>query len=414
MERRRPLTGVRILDLTNLYTGPYCTMILAGLGAEIIQIERPGIGNLIRNNAPFVGPKGISMERKTPEDMTLIMLKRGRDKKSITLNLKTHKGKQIFKDLVKISDVVIENFTYGVMQRLGLAYEDLKPLNPGIVYCSITGFGHESLNRERGSYDIVGQAMSGFMAVTGSPDGPPMSAGILLGDALPAIFSALGIMAALYHKKQTGQGQKIDMAQRDCLLALICDEAFEIYEKIGLPLRVGNRTQRFAPYNAYETKDGYVVFGVVTEEQFQNLLRVIGREELIGDPRYASHPKRLKVVDELDEIILQWSRTKKKDEAVDALLQRKIPCGPVLEINELGNDPDLERRKMLVDLIHPTLGVIEGVKGPGFPIKLSECPHDFDQPAPYLGQHNEEIYGDLLGYDETAIEKLRNTKVIEQ
>ena len=410
--QRKPLCGVRILDLTNLFTGPYCTMILAALGAEVIQIERPNTGNLMRHNPPFFGPDGLSMERRSDDDISLVMLKRGRNKKSLTLNLKKERGKQIFKDLVRVSDVVIENFSYGVMRRLNLDYECLKAIKKDIVYCSITGFGHDSNYKDKSSYDIVGQAMSGFMAVTGMPDGPPMSAGILLGDALPALFSTIAILAALHHKRATGEGQFLDIAQRDCLTAFIFDDAFDVYDQLEMPKRVGNRSQRLAPYNAYKATDGYVVLGVVTQKDFYNLLKVIGRPDLKDDFRFSNHRLRLQHVDEIDEIVSTWVASKTKAEAVASLTKGSIPCGPVMEVDELKNDPDLRRRKMLLDLIHPTEGSLKGIAGPGLPIKMSSCPISFDDPAPVLGQDNREILSSLLGIDPNKLQQLKKDEVI--
>jgi crotonobetainyl-CoA:carnitine CoA-transferase CaiB-like acyl-CoA transferase len=408
----RPLNGVRVLDLSNYFAGPFCTMVLAGLGAEVIQVERPGIGNPIRNNPPLAGVGGVSMERKLPEDMSMIMLKRGRNKKSVTLDIGNPRGNQIFLDLAKVSDVVIENFSYGRMERLKLSYDDLKKVNPAIIYCSISGFGREGSNRERVAYDIIAQAMSGFMDITGFPDGPPTSAGVAIGDAIPALNAVIGIVSALYHKKQTGVGQKIDISMQDCLLAIVFDEAFDVLKQLGLPGRVGNRFQRLAPYNSYQAKDGYFVTGVIGDDQFNNLLKAIGREDLIGDPRYDNKPKRVKMVDELDEIISEWAQKKDKEEAVNELLKMKVPAGPVMDIDEIKEDTHLKDRKMVVDLIHPTLGVLRGVKGPGFPIKLSECPHDFDQAAPLLGADNRAVYGTLLGFDEGTLDELERRKII--
>jgi len=408
----RPFEGVRILDLTNYFAGPFCTMYLAALGAEVIQVELPGIGNPLRNNPPMAGPRGTSMEKQTPEDLSVVMLKRGRNKKSITLNLKHPKGRQIFLDLAEKSDVVIENFSYGYMKKLDLSYEDVKLANPAIIYCCITGFGHEGPLRERRSFDLIAQAMSGLMDITGFPDGPPLSAGIAIGDAIPALNAVIGIISALYHKKGTGQGQKVDISMQDCLFAMVFDEAFDVLKRLGLPVRTGNRSQRIAPFNAYEANDGYFVLGVITDDQFHNLLKAIDREDLIGDPRYDNRPKRLEKVDEIDGIISEWAITRTKKEAVDTLLSNRIAAGPVMEIEELIDDPHLRARKMVVDIAHPKLGISKGVIGPGFPIKLSECPHDYDSIAPMLGDDNQEVYGGLLGFDTTALEKLRQEKVI--
>jgi len=408
----RPLRDVRILDLTDYFAGPFGTMILSGLGSEVIQVERREIGNTMRNNPPLIGTHGLCMKKKSAEDMSLISLKRGRNKKSITLDIRTPKGKALFLDLVKISDVVIENFSYGVMDRLNLSYEDLIKVNESIIYCSISGFGRKGPNKKRVAYDIVAQAMSGFMEVTGFPDSPPLKAGIMIGDAIPGLFSVIGIISAIYQKNQTGQGQKIDISMQDCLLSLVYDEGFDALKQLGIPARVGNRNQRLAPYNSFEAKDGYFVLGAVSNEQFENLLRTIERDELISDPHYDSVYKRAERGDEIDELISQWARTKTKLDAVEALLNNHVPAGPVLAIDELIEDPHLSAHKMVVDLVHPTLGVLEGVNGPGFPIKFSGCPDDYDQAAPMLGQNNQEVYGKLLGLNEETLYKLKEDKII--
>lgn len=409
---RRPFEGVRILDLTNYFAGPFCTMMLAALGAEVIQVELPGSGNPLRDNPPMAGPQGVSMARQSPADVSVSMLKRGRNKRSITLNLKHPEGRQLFLALARQSDVVVENFSYGYLKRLQLSYEEIKQANPAIIYCSITGFGHAGPDRDRRSFDLVAQAMSGFMDVTGMPDGPPLSAGIAVGDAIPSLNAVIGIISALYHKKETGQGQQVDISMQDCLFSMVYDEAFDVLKRLGLPVRTGNRNQRIAPFNAYEANDGYFVLGVVSDEQFHNLLRAIDREDLIGDPRYENRPKRLEKVHEIDAMIAAWARARTRKEAVEALHSNRIATGPVMEIEELIDDPHLHARGMVVDLAHPQLGVLDGVKGPGFPIKLSACPHDYDRPAPMLGDDNQEVYGRLLGFDDATLEKLKRDSVI--
>jgi crotonobetainyl-CoA:carnitine CoA-transferase CaiB-like acyl-CoA transferase len=352
------------------------------------------------------------MDRKFPEDMSMIMLKRGRNKKSITLDITKPEGRRIFLGLARLSDVVIENFSYGRMEKLKLSYDNLREVNESIIFCSISGFGREGPNKERVAYDIIAQAMSGFMDITGFPDGPPTSAGVAMGDAVPGLNAVIGVTAALYHKKQTGQGQKIDVSMQDCLLAIVYDEAFDVLKELGLPGRVGNRFQRLAPYNSYEAKDGYFVTGVIGDDQFNNLLEAIGREDLIGDPRYDTRPKRVRMVDELDEIISKWASTITKDEAVNRLLSMKVPAGPVMNIDEIKEDEHLHARNMIVDLVHPTLGVLQDVKGPGFPIKFSKCLDEFDRGAPMMGADNQDIYGSLLGFDEKTMSELEKKKII--
>jgi crotonobetainyl-CoA:carnitine CoA-transferase CaiB-like acyl-CoA transferase len=354
----------------------------------------------------------MSMQKQTPDDLSVVMLKRGRNKKSVTLNLRHSEGRRLFLDLAAKADVIIENFSYGYMNRLKLSYEDIRQANPAIIYCCITGFGHEGPKRERRSFDLIAQAMSGFMDVTGAQDGPPLSAGIAVGDAVPSLNAVIGIISALYHKKATGEGQKVDISMQDCLFAMVYDEAFDVLKRLGLPVRTGNRSQRIAPFSAYEASDGWFALGVITDEQFHILLKAIGREDLVGDSRYDSKAKRFERVDEVDGIISEWARTISKNEAVETLLENRVPAGPVMDIEELLEDPHLHARNMVQDLVHPRLGIVEGAKAPGFPIRFSGCSSNYERPAPMLGDDNREIYSDLLGLDEETLDRLKREKII--
>ena len=406
------LTGMRVLDVTNYLSGPFASLLLAGLGAEVIKVERPGIGDPCRWNPPFANPGGISFEQKSEEDISLIFLKRNRSKKSISLNLQSEKGREIFKELVPRVDVVLENFTPGVMGRLGLGYEGLKGLNPKLIYCSISGFGQSGPYTGYQAFDLVVQAMSGVMAITGEEGGPPMRCGFLLGDQSAALFATVGILSATIERQKTGKGRAIDVSMQAGLFSMIMDDTWELVLAEGLPVRTGNRIARLAPFSVYAAQDGYVVICTASDEQWQNVLRAIGREDLKEDPRYCTSASRVKNVREVEALIGNWMREKSTQEALDGLRKNRVPCSHVLEIQDVLQDPQLKHRGMMVDLAHPVYGKIHGATGSGFPIRYSEMNVQYDHPAPRLGEHNEEIYSGLLGYDQEKLARLKKEGII--
>ncbi len=406
------LSGMRVLDVTSYLSGPFASLLLAGLGAEVIKVERPGIGDPCRWNPPFANPGGISFERRSEEDISLIFLKRNRDKKSISLNLQSEKGREIFKELVPKVDVVLENFTPGVMNRLGLGYEALKGLNPKLIYCSISGFGQSGPYTGYQAFDLVVQAMSGVMAITGEEGGPPMRCGFLLGDQSSALFATVGILSAFIERQRTGKGRAIDVSMQAGLFAMIMDDAWELVLGEGLPVRTGNRIARLAPFSVYAAQDGYVVICTASDEQWQNVLRAMGREDLKEDSRYRTSASRVKNVREVEALIGNWMREKSTQATLNELRKNRVPCSPVQEIQDVLQDPQLKHRGMMVDLAHPVYGKIRGVTGAGFPVQYSEMKVQYDHPAPRLGEHNEEIYSGLLGYDQEKISQLKQEGII--
>lgn len=409
---KRPLEDIRILDLTTFLSGPYAMMIAAYLGAEVVKVERPETGDPVRANPPYFGPRGIVFEKQDLRDLSFSMLKRGRGKRSITLNLQTEKGKEICKDLVKRVDVVAENFAPGVMDRLGIGYQELRKIKPDIIFCSVSGFGQDGPYRGLPAFDPVVQGMSGVMEVTGYPENPPVRMGLAAGDQVAALYMVIGLMAALRYREKTGKGQAIDISMMDSLFSFLFDEALDVYVERGIPIRTGNRRLRLTPFNSYKAKDGYVVICTASDIHWANLLKAMGREDLLENPRYKTLDQRMRNADEVDSLVESWTVGKEKKAAVEVLKQYGIASGIVATIPEVLADPQLNFRGMIANLVHPELGKVEGGKGFGIPIKLSESAGDFDRPGPYLGAHNEEIYCGWLGYSKEDLNQLQKEGII--
>lgn len=408
---RKHLEGVRVLDLTAYLAGPFLGLNLAALGAEVIKIERPGVGDPCRWNPPYAGPDGVGYERKTDTDVSLIYLKRNRNKKSIFLNMQKDEGKEVFRRLVEKGDVVIENFAPGAMERLGFDYPRLKKINPKIIYCSISGYGQNGPYRDRTAFDLTIQASSGIMGITGYPDGPPTRCGAWIGDMIPAMYGLSAILAALFSREKTGEGERIDISMQDGCFSMIMDEALDLNLSMGIPMRTGNRNPRLAPFNAYPAKDGYIIICVANNAQWDSFLAAIEREDLKDDPRFKDQVGRSKNSDDVEEIVVNWLRPLTKEKALKRLREKKVPCNPVPEINEVFEDPQLRHRGMIQELIHPLSGRT-GIKAAGFPIHFTECQAGLHEPAPYPGEHNEEVYGGLLGISQQEMERLKEERII--
>ena len=409
---KKPLEGVRILDLTIFLSGPYAMMIAAYLGAEVIKLERPGSGDPVRANPPYSGPKGITLKKQDEKDLSFSMLKRGRGKKSITLNLQSEKGKAIFMELIKKVDVIVENFAAGVMDRLGVGYAEIKKVKPDIIYCSISGFGQDGPYRNLPAFDPVVQGMSGVMEVTGYPENPPVRTGLAAGDQVAALYAVIGLLSALRYREKTGKGQAVDISMMDSLFSLLFDEALDVYVERGIPIRTGNRRLRLTPFNSYKAKDGYVVICTGADIHWDNLLKAMGREDLIGDSRYKTLDQRMKNADEVDGLVESWTSTQGKKEVAEIVRKYGIASGIVATIPEVLEDPQLKARGMIVDLDHPEFGKVEGAMSHGIPIMLSESKGGFERPGPYLGAHNEEIYRGWLGYSREELDRLKKEGII--
>ncbi len=408
----KSLEGIRVLDLTQYLAGPQATLFLAGLGAEVIRINNPGAKDPVADSPPYAGPKGVSFQKQTDDDIGIAYLKRARNKKSITLNIKDPRGRELFMRLVESSDVLVENFGPGVTKRLGIDYPSLKERRADLVYCAISSYGATGPDSDMKGYDAVVQAAAGLMNLTGFPDGPPIKAGSALGDSLGGTFAFGGIMTALFHRERTGEGQFIDISMADCLFSLIFDEPMDCYEELGLPERMGNRIMRLSPFNSYPAKDGWLIIATGTDIHWRDLLKAIGRGDLIGDPRYADMTGRLENNEEIDEIIAAWTKERETAEAVSRLRKGGVICGPVRNIRDILAWPHLRERGMIGELPHPRLGTVPGVHAQGFPFKLEKSPGGYERPAPLIGEHNAEILGGLLGIDLAELEQLKKGGIL--
>jgi CoA:oxalate CoA-transferase len=397
--KKAALENIRVLDFGRIIAGPFCSYLLQELGAEVIKVEIPVGGDTFRTFAPLTGGG---------ESYCFIIFNRG--KKSITLNLESERGREITKELVKKADVLVENFNNRALDKLGLRYEVLKKINPQLIHASISGFGHTGPRSSQSSVDIVAQAAGGLMSVTGFPDNPPTRAGISLGDYLSGLYAATAILAALRHREKTGEGQHIDISMQDCIWAVVAGEYLPIHCLFGnQPIRSGNAHPQFTPYNTYATVDGYVVICTPTQAIWGSLLRVIGRADLIGVLKYSTPGERIKYKDEVETVISEWTKTRTKAEVVNELNNAEVACSQVLTIDEAANDPQLLSRDMIIEVEQPISG---NLKVPGPVFKLSETPGNASSPAPFLGQHNYEVYSNLLGYSEQQVRKLEDDGII--
>lgn len=371
---KQPLEGIKVLDFSRVLAGPYCTMLLADMGAEVIKIERPAVGDDTRHFGPF----------QNGESGYFMFLNRG--KKSIEMNLKDPADLECIMDLIKETDVIVENFRPGVMKGLGLDYESIKDINEVLVYCSISGFGQYGPLKERPAYDIVAQAMGGIASITGHPDTPPTRSGASLGDMGAALYAAYGIMIALFHRERTGLGQAIDVAMVDSIFSLLEHNVMRYTSEGVVPERIGSRHPISAPFDVYEGKDGYVVIATANDSLFGRLCKVMEKEELISDERFATDIERGKNESELKIIIEEWLENYTAEEAVEIINEVGVPSSMILDIAEISESDHVKEREMLLDIEHPVAG---STRIPGNPVKLSSTPVQINKPSPALGEHND-------------------------
>lgn len=392
-----PLEEIKIIDLTRVLAGPYATMILGDLGADIIKIEIPDIGDDARHFGPF----------KNGESAYFMSL--NRNKKSMTLNLKTEKGKEILLDLVKQSDIIVENFRPGTMEKLGIGYEKIKEINPKIIYAAASGFGHTGPYSEKASYDAVVQAMGGLMSITGPKDGKPTRVGTSIGDIAAGLFTAIGILTALVNRNATGKGQKVDVAMLDSQVAILENAIARYVVTKEVPKSEGNRHPSIVPFETFDTLDGEIMIAVGNDSLWIKFCNVIEMEELGKDERYAENKLRNERYSELRSIIAEPLKNKTTKEWQGLLDLSGIPNGPINTIDKVLQDPQVLAREMIVDIVHPIAG---NLQIPGIPIKLSDTPGKIRMASPILGEHTEKILKELLDYDDKEIKALKQMKII--
>ncbi|MDU4959494.1 MAG: CoA transferase [Sporomusaceae bacterium] len=389
------LSGVRILDLTRVLAGPFCSMLLGDMGAEVIKIEEPGKGDDTRGYPPFI------------DGFSAYFGNMNRNKQSITLDLKNAAGKALFCEMVKQADVVIENYKPGTMTKLGIGYEELKQINPQLIFASISGFGQYGPYRERPGYDIIGQAMGGLMSVSGWPDSPPTRSGTAMGDILGGLNCCIGILAALKGRDVTGRGQSVDVSLVDSVVSAM-ETIIQIYLVEGrTPGRIGNRYEFIAPYDSYPATDGWVVIAVGNNAVWKRFCQVIGREDLIEHPDYKNNVDRVSNHQQLTELVSDWTRTRTVEAAVATLLANSVPSAPINDISKIVSDPHIAgAREMFVEIATPAG---KSMKAVACPIKFSETAATVRQAAPALGEHNDDVLRRLLNLDEAAIAKVRQS-----
>jgi CoA:oxalate CoA-transferase len=402
----RPLEGLRVIDLTRALAGPYATLLLAGLGAEVIKIEDPRGGDLARDNSPYVGRDGVVIEKRYDDDISISHLTRARGKRGIALNLKHPEAAGIFADLVRKADIVVENFTAGTADRLGVGYAAARAVNPEVIYCSLSGFGADFPEGGK-AMDIVIQALSGAMYTSGEHDHPPVRIGIPMADMLAPVFAVIGILSALEQRHRTGEGQHIDVSMLGALTSFVAIENWAAMRAVDMPARTGLTVQRLSPFGVFECADGYVALVAVHHKLALGLFEAMGDPGLIENPLFATRDARVANADALEKKINAWSRTLPVAEVVASLEARGVPVAPVRHPEDALVDPRVVARGETDSVAHPAYAAIEELRTAGIPIHFSAARSGFDPYLPVqIGEHNHDVLGTLLGYDEAKLAEL--------
>jgi crotonobetainyl-CoA:carnitine CoA-transferase CaiB-like acyl-CoA transferase len=395
---RLPLAGLVVIDFGQIYQGPYATVLLAKGGADVIKIE-PVHGEPLRRRAA------------PGKSATLPFAMLNQNKRAVTLNLKHPRGRELLFEMVRRADVLLENFSPGTMDDLGIGWSVLREINPRLIYATGTGFGITGPDRDNLAMDLTIQAASGIMSVTGAPDGPPMKAGPTLVDYMGGIHLYAAILTALYDRDRSGEGRLVEVAMQEAVYSSL-SASFEYYHRTGEPPpRAGNRQAGLSstPYNVYPCADGHAAIHVVTEGHWKNLIRAMGREELGDDPRFRTNADRVRHMDETDALVAEWTRTLPKMEVFARLKAGRVPCAPVRTAPEVMADKHMHERGMLEDIVHPELGPITV---PTTPLRLHGLAKAATAPSPTVGQHNADIYGGWLGLSEAELAALKEAGVI--
>lgn len=400
-----PLQGLRILDLTRILAGPTATQVLGDLGADVIKIERPGAGDDTRKWGPpyATGPDG----KETDE--SAYYLAANRNKRSVSVDIARPQGQALVRRLLGECDIVVENFKVGGLAKYGLAYEQLKDDFPGLIYCSITGFGQTGPYAPRAGYDYLAQGMGGIMSITGEPEGAPMKIGVGISDIMCGMYACVSILAAVRHRDLTGNGQAIDLALLDTQVSWLVNEGMNYLTSGEVPHRRGNAHSNIVPYQLFETADGHFILAVGNDAQFAGFCEFAGVPELSGDQRFETNSRRLANRDALIELLVPVLKTQTSGYWLDGLAERGIPAGPVNNIAEVFDDPQVVERGMKINMAHDQAGDLDLIASP---IRMSETPVSYRRAPPTLGEHTDEVMGELLGMDSGELEKLRRDGVI--
>jgi crotonobetainyl-CoA:carnitine CoA-transferase CaiB-like acyl-CoA transferase len=404
-----PLSHIRVLDLSRVLAGPWAGQNMADLGAEVIKVERPGPGD----DSRAFGPPWVKDREGRDTKDSAYFTAANRGKKSITLNISAPEGQAIVRELAKKSDVLIENYKFGDLTRYGLGYDDLRKINPRLIYCSVTGFGQTGPYRERPGYDFMIQGMGGMMSVTGEPDdapgGGPQRAGVPIADIITGMYASIAICAALAHRAETGVGQHLDLALLDSQIALLAYQNTNYFSTGKPPKRIGNLHPNIVPYQPFRTKDGAVILACGNDNLFRKFCEAAGQDALASDARFASNGKRVENRTELTRILGEAFKQRTTAEWVEVLEKAGVPNGPINDIAQVYEEPQVKARGIRVEMDHPVAGSLPTVASP---MRFSATPVEYRRAPPVLGQHTEEVLRELLGKSDAQLQELRAAKVI--
>ena len=402
------LEGIRIFDLSRILAGPTCTQLLGDLGADVIKIERPGAGDDTRK----WGPPYLKGKDGKPTTESAYYLAANRSKRSLAIDIAKPDGQALARQLIGKCDVLVQNFKVGGLARYGLSYDDLKDEFPSLVYCSISGFGQTGPYAPRAGYDYLAQGTGGIMSVTGAPDGEPMKVGVGIADIMCGMYAAVAILAAMRHRDATGEGQHIDLALLDSQVAWLANEGVNYLVSGNVPRRLGNEHPNIVPYKRFDTSDGEVVLAAGNDSQYQRWCEFAGAGELVADERFLTNPLRVQNRKELYPLMVPYFLLKSTSEWVEGLAALGVPCGPVNNIAQVFEDPQVQARDMKIDLPHHLAGEMTAPLL-GNPIKMSKTPVDYQGAPPILGQHTDDVLQSLLDMDEQERDRLRQQGVID-
>ncbi|MBZ2206671.1 CaiB/BaiF CoA transferase family protein [Massilia soli] len=408
-ETPKALDHIRVLDLSRVLAGPWCSQNLADLGADVIKIERPGVGDDTRAWGPPYAKDADG--NNTTEAAYYLAANRG--KRSVTVDIASSEGQAILRELARDADVVLENYKVGQLKRYGLDYDSLKEVNPDIVYCSVTGFGQDGPYAHRAGYDFLIQGMGGLMSVTGErddlPGGGPQKAGVAITDLMTGMYATVAVLAALMHRDRTGEGQHIDMALLDTQVAMLANMGSNYLNSGKPPKRWGNAHANIVPYQTFACADGHIIVATGNDGQYQKFVDAGQRPDLGADPRFATNPLRVQHRDELVPLLAEMVKTRSRAEWISLLEEVGVPCGPINDLAEVFDNPQVKARGVAFEMDHPAAGKVKLVRSP---MKMSVTPAIAELPPPMLGQHTDEVLRNLLGRDDAAIAALRNKGVI--
>jgi crotonobetainyl-CoA:carnitine CoA-transferase CaiB-like acyl-CoA transferase len=406
-----PLAGLRVIDMTRALAGPFCTLILAALGADVIKVEDPAGGDIARGNSPYLGSDGLSVDGTSPDAMSLAVLNRSRGKRSITLDLKRPGAARVFADLVRHADIVVENFSSGTADRLGVGYTVARAANPSVIYCSISGFGANTSSGVR-AMDTIIQALSGVMFTSGAPGEPPVRVGVPMADVLTPVWAVVGILAALHRRTTRGAGEHVDVSMLGTLTSLVATEDWAAMEQLGQVLRTGPTLPRLAPFGIYQCADGWAAIVAPQDKLVTDLFAVMGRQDLLTDSRFASRDARVRHEEELTREIERWAGVLPTAEVVARLSAAGVPVAPVRTPQQAVADERVTERGETLPVEHPALGEFAGLRTSGIPFRLAGARVGFASPAPRLGEHTEQVLTDVVGYTPQQLAALRQAGVV--